>query len=212
MVHHILFDFDGTLYDTVEGIAKSAQYALEKLGVSAELDELRCFAGPPLADMFMERFGLEREDALQAVYDFRERYKPVGVFESRPFPEIHGLVERLHAAGKTLGIATSKREEMARLLLEREGLLPFFDAVCGSRANGDDKKWQVIARAMETLGASPEETVLIGDTKYDVAGAQRVGLPCIGVRWGYAVPGELEAAGADAIAEDCAALEALLLE
>ena len=213
MYSNILFDFDGTVYDTVEGITKCVRYALRKRGLDAELEELRCFAGPPLADMFAARFALAPEDALQAVRDFRERYAPIGVFESRPFPEIRGLVERLHAAGKKLGVATSKPEDMARLLLEKEGLLPFFDAVCGSRRNkGDDAKWQVVARAMETLGATPEETVLVGDTKYDVAGAKRIGLPCIGVRWGYAGPGELEAAGADAIADDCAALEALLLK
>ena len=106
MASFILFDFDGTVYDTVEGITRSVQYALRKRGLDAELAELRCFAGPPLADMFMERFGFDREDAEQATRDFRERYLPIGVYESRPFPEIRGLVERLHAAGKRLGIET----------------------------------------------------------------------------------------------------------
>ena len=73
MFHYILFDFDGTLYDTVEGIAKSAQYALEKLGVRAELDELRCFAGPPLVDKFMEVFGFSHEKAWEARGLFQER-------------------------------------------------------------------------------------------------------------------------------------------
>ena len=94
MIHHILFDFDGTLYDTVEGIAKSAQYALRKLGVSAELDELRCFAGPPLVDKFMEAYGLSHEKAWEARGLFQERYIPVGVYESRPFP---GMKEFLAA-------------------------------------------------------------------------------------------------------------------
>ena len=209
----ILFDFDGTVFDTVEGITKCVQYAMRKRGVETELEELRCFAGPPLGDMFMEKFGLDRAEAEQAVQDFRERYIPIGMYESRPFPEIRGLAESLRAAGKKLGIATSKLECLARQLLEQEQLLDLFDAVCGSGERGNnDAKWQVVARAMEALGASPSETVLIGDTKYDVAGAHRAGLPCIGVRWGYAAPGELEAAGADAVAEDCDALEALLLK
>ena len=209
----ILFDFDGTVYDTVEGITKSVQYALRKRGLDAELPELRCFAGPPLVDMFMEKYGFDRAVAEQAVRDFRERYVPIGVYESRPFPEIRGLLETLRASGRRLGVATSKPQHLAEQLLERADLRGFFDVVCGSGVNGnDDAKWQVLARAAEALNAPPEETVLIGDTKYDVAGAHRAGLPCIGVRWGYAAPGELETAGADAIAADVATLEALLLK
>ena len=98
MISLILFDFDGTVYDTVEGITRSVQYALRKRGGDAELDDLRCFAGPPLIDMFREKFGFSLEEAEQATRDFRERYAPVGVYESRPFPEIHGLAERLRAA------------------------------------------------------------------------------------------------------------------
>lgn len=212
MISVVLFDFDGTVYDTVEGITKSVQYALRKRGMDAELGELRCFAGPPLKDMFMEKYGLASDEAEQAVRDFRERYVPVGVYESRPFPEIRSLAETLRAAGLRLGVATSKPQRLAEHLLRQEGLRELFDAVCGSGESGNnDAKWQVIGRCLEALGAAPEESVLIGDTKYDVAGAHRVGLPCVGVRWGYAAPGELEAAGADAMVESCDELAALLL-
>ena len=208
----ILFDFDGTVYDTVEGITKSVRYAIRKHGLDAELSELRCFAGPPLAEMFMEKFGFERALAEQVTEEFRERYNPIGVYESRLFPAVRPLVEHLRAAGRTVGIATSKPERLARELLEREGMLELFDVVSGAGDHGaHNAKWQVIAHAMELLGASPDETVLIGDTKYDVAGAHRVGIPCIGVGYGYAAPGELEAAGADAVVPDCPALEKLLL-
>ena len=209
----ILFDFDGTIYDTVEGITKCAQYALRKHGLDADLEELRCFAGPPLLDMFMEKGGFDRSEAEQAVRDFRERYAPIGIYESRPFPEIRGLLETLRASGRRLGVATSKLQRLAEQLLEQEGLRDCFDVVCGTGENGSgEAKWQVLARAMELLNAAPEDTVLIGDTKYDVIGAHHIGLSCVGVRWGYAAPGELEAAGADAIVDDCAALEAWLLE
>lgn len=208
----ILFDFDGTVYDTVEGITKSVQYAIRKHGLDAELSELRCFAGPPLVDMFMEKFGFERALAEQVTEEFRERYNPIGVYESRLFPEVRSLVEHLRAAGRTVGVATSKPERLARELLQREGMLALFDVISGAGDHGShNAKWQVITRALELLGASPAGTVLIGDTKYDVAGAHRVGIPCIGVGYGYAAPGELEAAGADAVVPDCAALERLLL-
>ena len=209
----VLFDFDGTVYDTVEGITKCVQYALQKHGVDAELEELCCFAGPPLVDMFRERYGFDRGEAEQLVRDFRERYVPIGVHESRPFPEIRGMLEALRAAGRRIGIATSKPQQLAEQLLQKEGLRGAFDAVCGSLEGGNnDAKWQVIERCLSELGARPEEAVLIGDTKYDVLGAHRVGVACIGVRWGYAAPGELEEAGADAIVSDCRALLTLLLE
>ena len=212
MISVVLFDFDGTVYDTVEGITKSVRFALNRHGLDAELDELRCFAGPPLEDMFREKYGFAHEEAEQAVRDFRERYVPVGVYESRPFPEIRGLTESLRAAGLRLGIATLKPQRLAEHLLERSGLLALFDAVCGSGDSGNNNaKWQVIERCLQALGAAPKESILVGDTKYDVAGAHRVGLPCVGVRWGYAAPGELEEAGADEIVENCDALAALLL-
>ena len=192
----ILFDFDGTVFDTVEGITKSICYALQKHGREAELSELRCFAGPPLVEKFMEVYGVSEEEAEQLVVDFRERYKPVGIFESAPFAGIRELTEKLHAAGKQVSIATSKPQAMAELLLERHGLRSCFDAVAGSDPGlNNNAKREVVLRAMQVCGAEPETTVLVGDTKYDAAGAEQAGIPCIGVRWGYAAEDELEKTG-----------------
>ncbi len=208
----VLFDFDGTVYDTVEGIAKSVRYAIRKLGMDAELESLRCFAGPPLLEMFQEHFGFDTALAEQATRDFRERYRPVGVYESRPFPGIRESLGRLKDGGLRMGLATSKPQRLAEELLRRSDLSSLFEVVCGAGDNGEgNAKWQVIARAMDALGAGAEETVLVGDTKYDVAGAHMAGIPCIGVAYGYAADGELEAAGADWIVPDLEALEALLL-
>lgn len=208
----ILFDFDGTVFDTVEGITKSVRYALNKVGLDAELESLRCFAGPPLADKFMEVYGFDRAAAEQAVRDYRERYRPIGMNECCVFPGIKDLLEKLRAAGKTVGIATSKPQELAEELLRRENMLGLFQVICGSLPDGNDSaKWQVVQRAMELCGAAKENTILVGDTKYDVAGAHKVGIACVGVRYGYAAEGELEAAGADAIVEDLPELERFLL-
>ena len=175
----VLFDFDGTVFDTVEGITKSVQYALRKHSMDAELEALRCFAGPPLVDKFMEVYG----------------------------PGIGELLDALRRAGKKVGLATSKPQQMAELLLERSGLKGCFDAIVGSGSGiNNDAKWQIVLRAMETCGTVREESVLVGDTKYDVEGAKKCAIPCVGVSWGYAAPGELEAAGADAIAKDMEAL------
>lgn len=212
MYRYLFFDFDGTLYDTVEGIIRCVQYALRKRGMDAPLDSLRCFAGPPLDDMFMEKFGFTREDAEQAVRDFRERYVPIGLYESRPFPGLKDLLRDLHAAGYRLAVTTSKPQVLAEELLRREDLHDLFDCICGAAEEGEgNAKWRVLRRAMERLHAPEGESVLIGDTKYDVAGAKRCGIPCIGVGYGYAAEGELEQAGADAVAADLDALRGMLL-
>lgn len=208
----LFFDFDGTLYDTVEGITRCVRYALNKRGLDAPLEELRCFAGPPLTEMFMEKYGFSRQEGEQATRDFRERYVPIGLYESRPFPGLKELLLELRAAGLRLGVTTSKPQVLAEELLRREGLLELFDVVCGASDEGENNaKWQILRRAMDRIGARKESSVLIGDTKYDVEGARRCGIPCIGVGYGYAAPGELKAAGADALAPDLAALRRLLL-
>jgi phosphoglycolate phosphatase len=208
----VFFDFDGTLYDTVEGITKSVRYALAKQGIEARLEDLRCFAGPPLEDMFMEKFGFDLARAKQAVLDFRERYVPIGLYESRAFPGMRAFLTSLRGAGIKLAVTTSKPERLARELLRREGLEDCFDLICGAGDGGEgNAKWQVLTRAMDALGAEPDRAVLVGDTKYDVEGAKRCALPCIGVRYGYAAPGELEAAGAWRMAEDLDSLREILL-
>ena len=205
----VLFDFDGTVYNTVEGITKSIRYALLKHGMEEDLQSLRRFVGPPLADKFMEEYGLSREAAEQMVKEFRERYGPVGIFESEPFPGIGELLKALKEAGFRTGVATSKPQHMAEKLIGHAGLSDCFDAVAGSLP-GVDKKREMIARAMELLGAEKETTVLVGDTKYDVAGAAECGIPCIGVTWGYAAEGELEAARPAVIVNSMEELLALL--
>jgi len=212
MADYILFDFDGTVFDTVEGITKSVRYALNRQGIDAELKALRCYAGPPLVEMFMEQARLTREQAEQALLDFRARYVAVGLYESRVFPGVKELLKDLRAAGKKIGIATSKPQPHAEKLLARGDMLKLFDAICGSDSRGNNSsKAQVLAAAMKMLGARPEVSVLVGDTKWDVAGARACGIKCIGVGYGYAAPGELEAAGADVIAPDLEALREILL-
>lgn len=202
MFKYILFDFDGTVFDTVEGITKCVRYAINKFGMDAELDALRCFAGPPLVDMFMEKFNLSREDAVQAVVYYRERYKPTGIYESQPFPGIEELLQGIKALGKPMAIATSKPQVMAEELLKRSGLYEYFDHVCGALDEKNNAKWQIVTRVLENFGAKPEEAVLVGDTKYDVIGAHQCGVKCIGVEYGYAAAGELEENGADYIVKD----------
>ena len=204
----ILFDFDGTIYDTVEGITKSIQYALEKHGRKSGLEELRCFAGPPLVDKFIEVFGVSQEEGEMLVRDFRERYAPVGIYESAPFPGIETLLKHLKDAGLQIGLATSKPQVMAELLLQNSHLIQYFDVITGSGMGANNEaKWQIVSRAMRECKADPSRTVLVGDTRYDAEGAAKCGIPCIGAAWGYGEKEELEKAGILYLAKDIQDLE-----
>lgn len=211
MYKFVLFDFDGTVFDTVEGITKSVRYALNKRGMDAELESLRCFAGPPLGQTFMEKFGYTEEEARQAVKDYRERYIPIGLYECSPFEGMKELLERLRQEGVKLGIATLKPLYMARTLLEKEDMLRLFHVSCGADPDKmHETKAEILSRAMAELGADADSTVYVGDTKFDVHGAHECGVKCIGVRYGYAAEGELAAAGADFMCGTVAELGSLL--
>ncbi len=202
MYKYILFDFDGTIYNTVEGITRCVAYAARKQGFEVDPAELRGFAGPPLIPKYMSYFGMSEAQAWQALADFRERYVPVGAYESEPFPGVGNMLDTLIAAGKTLAISTSKPEFQTRRLLERAGLTDKFKAVAGGPPDGADiAKPDAVRLAMEQIGAGVDNTLLVGDTVYDVEGAHAVGIPCLAVGYGYGDPEELRAAGADWFAE-----------
>lgn len=202
MMDYILFDFDGTVFDTAEGITKCVQYALNKMGIEAQASELMCFAGPPLMEMFALKYGMSDEESKKATELYRERYAPVGWSECRPFEGMHEMLLRLKAEGKTLAVATSKPEHLALKILGEYGMLDDFDLVCGATLDGSrSKKWEVVEYALGRLGISSDQAVMVGDRKYDVIGAKKCGLDCVGVRFGYAEEGELEEHGAVYVAE-----------
>ena len=123
MKNYVLFDFDGTVFDSAEGITKSVQYALGKMGIHAETSELMCFAGPPLDEMFAQRYGMDAQTAHRAVEYYRERYTPVGWEECSPFPGMHELMGKLHAKGIKLAVATSKPRVFAQKILEKHNYI-----------------------------------------------------------------------------------------
>ena len=202
MKNYVLFDFDGTVFDSAEGITKSVQYALGKMGIEAELKDLMCFAGPPLDEMFSLRYGMSPEQAHRAVELYRERYTPIGWAECSPFPGMHELMGRLRKKGIKLAVATSKPRHFAQRILEKYGMQNDFDIICGSELDGTrGQKWEVIDFVLKSFGIEPSDAIMVGDRKYDVIGAKKCGLDCVGVRFGYAEPNELAEHGAVYIAE-----------
>ena len=197
----VLFDLDGTLTDSGEGIINCAALALEHFGLEVpSREEMRVFVGPPLHETF-RRFGVPVDKTDEAIRVYRSRYVPTGMFENTPYPGIQALLEALKKEGYTLYVATSKPEEMSVTILERFGLAPFFDRICGASTDTSrSTKDAIIAYLLEQSGAK-EDMVMVGDTKYDVLGAKAHGIPAIGVSWGYGSVAEMVQAGAIGIAD-----------
>lgn len=206
----ILFDLDGTLTDSGEGIINSVIPALEHYGIAIPpREELRVFVGPPLHDTFL-RFGVPADQLENATKIYRSRYIPIGKFENAPYPGIPELLETLKAQGHKLFVATSKPEPMAVEILEHFDLAQYFDRICGaSMDTSRSSKEAVIAYLLEQNG-SAENMVMVGDTKYDVIGAKAHGIPTIGVSWGYGEIDEMLESGAAAIAHTTQELLELL--
>lgn len=206
----ILFDLDGTLTDSGEGIINSVIPALEHYGIAIPpREELRVFVGPPLHDTFL-RFGVPADHLENATKIYRSRYIPIGKFENAPYPGIPELLEMLKSQGHKLFVATSKPEPMAVEILEHFDLAQYFDRICGaSMDTSRSSKEAVIAYLLEQNG-SAENMVMVGDTKYDVIGAKAHGIPTIGVSWGYGEIDEMMEAGAAAIAHTTQELLELL--
>ena len=212
---HLLFDLDGTLTDPKEGITRCVQYALKSFGITEEnQDNLLCFIGPPLRESFQKYYGMSEKDSEKAVEKYRERFSAVGKFENSAFPGIISMLKELKAAGKIMAVSTSKPFVFAKQILKKYELDPYFSVVVGSELDGTrDAKEEVIMETLNQLGLEKgtRQAVMIGDRKHDILGAKKCGLDGIGVRFGYAEEGELEKAGAIAIADTVEDLQKMLI-
>lgn len=206
----ILFDLDGTLTDSGEGIMKSFVYALSKYGIDEpEEAVLRTVVGPPLSDSF-SRLGVPADKISECIEVYRSRYLPIGRFENHPYPGIRELLEKLRTDGHKLYVATSKPEWMSIEILDYFDLSKYFDLICGASTDfSRNSKEAVIAHLLAQCGTQ-EHAVMVGDTAYDVIGAKQHGIPTVCVDWGYGDNEAMLKAGAVAIAHTMEELYELL--
>ncbi|MET1020140.1 MAG: HAD hydrolase-like protein [Microterricola sp.] len=190
----ILFDLDGTITDSAPGITASLARTFETLGRPVpDAAELLAYVGPPLLDSFRERAGMSDEQAWEAINAYRADYNGSAI-DTAVYPGVAGLLERIHAAGVPLALATSKPESVAVRILENFGLDRYFTVICG--ATDDESrsaKADVVAEAIRRLtaqGIDVSRTVMVGDRSYDTVGAAANGIPTILVEWGYGSPAE----------------------
>ena len=208
-----LFDFDGTLAETGEGIRRSVAYSLEKLGRPVpDTQTLNRFIGPPLLDCYMEFCGMTEEEAAHAIAVYRERYVEIGLYESYIYPGLSALVRALHRRGAWVAVASAKPQFMLERLAQYYGIDDCLNAISGVglERHGADKR-DIIVRALPE-GFDPKRCVMVGDRRYDIEAAKALGMFAVGADYGYSLPGELSAAGADVVFADEASMIRWMLE
>ena len=210
---YILFDLDGTITDSCEGIVNSVRYALKKFEIiEYDTEVLYKFIGPPLLDSFMKYYGFSKEKAVTAVKYYREYYSKTGIFENRLYEGIGELLKELHQNGKRVILATSKPEKFADIILEHFNISKYFDFVGGATMNEKrSQKEEVIDYILKSQNISPDNAVMIGDTKFDIIGAHMFGMEAIGVLYGFGSEQDLIDANADHIVTNVNELKKLLI-
>ncbi|MGZ4529713.1 MAG: HAD-IA family hydrolase [Mycobacterium sp.] len=180
----VIFDLDGTLTDSAEGIVASFLHALDHIGVAVPDGDLAAqIVGPPMDDTFRSMLG---EDAEQAIAAFRAEYGSRGWAMNTLFEGIEPLLVDLRAAGVRLAVATSKLEPTARRILAHFGLDQHFEVIAGASPDGSRKtKVEVLAHALKQLQPLPERVLMVGDRSHDVHGAAAHGIDTVVVGWGY---------------------------
>lgn len=213
MYKNILFDLDGTLTDSKEGIVNSFIYALKQYDIEVkDREDLNVCIGPPLQDSFENVFGFSTPKARDAIAKYREYYSDKGMLENAVYPNICEMLETLKKGGKRLFVATSKPEKFTYLILEHFDLLKYFEFVSG--ASNDDrfcKKGDIIRRVIETYNLNLEETIMVGDRLHDMVGAKENGIAAMGVLYGYGTIEEFEDNGAKYVAKDALEIVDILL-
>lgn len=210
MKTHILFDLDGTITDSIEGITNSIQYSLKSFGMTEkDAQSLRRFLGPPLKQSFMKFYGFSESKADQAVAKYREYFQTKGIYENKVYPGIPHLLESL--SDKTIVLATAKPQIFAQKILDYFALTPYFSFVGGCTLNGKrTTKSEVISYVLSENHISPDCAIMVGDREDDVIGARNNHVDSIGVLYGYGGEEELMSAGATYLAKDIASLLNLL--
>lgn len=208
----ILFDLDGTLTDPATGITNSVFYALSQMGYELPAREsLLDWIGPPLAESFRNRFGMNESQIERAVSLYREYFSERGLYENELYSGVDHMLRRLKDLGRQIYLATSKPEIFARRILEHFGIDQSFDFIGGATLDHErNEKADVIRYVLQRTRSLPQDCVMVGDRKHDIYGAHQCKIPTIGVTYGYGNRSELTSAGAEYIVESIAELTEFL--
>ncbi len=201
---YIFFDFDGTLCDSASGIMECIERTLREMGAEIpERSTLFRYIGPPLEQTFGVDFGFKGDDLDEVLRVFRANYREIGVVMHNMYDGVPEMLDKLKRGGKKLAIATSKREDFAQQICNSYGITDLFEILAGStEEESRQTKEGVIEYIIRQLGINDRSRILmVGDRKFDVYGAKKTGIDCMGVLYGYGSRQELAEAGALYIAE-----------
>ena len=209
-----LFDFDGTIIDSAQGIIDSVLYALHKFGIQeTDRERLRAFIGPPLFESFRDFYGVSDDVATGLVSAYREFYGPEGHKRCHVYDGIPELLRELRNAGVITAVASAKPEDFVKKIVVEQGISEGFDIVKGNTfTNTDPDKTGILLDAIAMAGDIPkDEIVMIGDRHFDIDAGKALGVHTIGVAYGFGSLEELKACDSEFIAEDVSELRNLLL-
>lgn len=215
MTRLVVFDCDGTLVDSQAAIVRSMDIAFATAGLPApDRAAVRRIVGLSLPQALLELAPKASADqhrhALEAYKASFRAARSEGTLEQPLYPGIAALLQRLHDAGRTLGVATGMSDRGLVACLARHGVSGLFRTLQTADRHPSKPHPAMLEAALFEAGAAPGEAVMVGDTTYDIAMAQAAGVRAVGVAWGYHEPDELLAAGASGIAESAAELETLI--
>lgn len=182
----VIFDLDGTLLDTSEGIYNSVRYAEARMCLKPIGEEkLKLFVGPPPSEMYQKLYQLSEAEALNAVIFHREYGRNKAIYEAEIYPGIIQLFEEMKRKDIKIAVATLKVQDIAEKILGIFGLEKYCDVIVGMDKGESLTKGKIIQQAMQKVFVQPWETVMVGDSLYDEEGAREAGVDFIGVLYGY---------------------------
>lgn len=211
----ILFDLDGTLTDSGEGITNSVAYALDSFGFKYEsLKQLECFIGPPLKEQFMKFCAVDEKVGEKLVEKYREYYGEKGIYQNKLYKGADEMLKKLKKNGKKIILTTSKPEKYALIILKYFKIYDLFDFCAGAlMTNSRTEKSAVIEYALGNIGhIDKSKTVMVGDRMHDIIGAREHGIDTVGVLYGYGTKKELCEHGAVEVCESVKELCNLLMQ
>lgn len=199
---YVLFDLDGTVSASAEGIRISLEHALDALGVQKpNLDDYTLYIGPPLIDTFTNLCGLDSASAEKGAKIYRDFYEQEGKYHNKVYDGIREVAEALRENGVKTAICTSKQKPVADGVAELLDITSWFDKIVGSTLDNKIKdKKDLIPYAVSALGGDIEKdrssVVMIGDSRFDAKGAAECGVSFIGVSYGYGTKESMRKEGA----------------
>lgn len=184
----VIFDLDGTLLDTGEGIVEAVRHTIDRFGLTPLEDEelKRGFIGPPIQEGFAKRYGLEGDILQDIATVFRDYYSTKSLLGARIYDGLEELLQKLLGMGVKPAVATYKREDYALTLLCAFGFDKYTDIMFGGDHTNILKKKDIIEKCIAKAGVTDlSRVVMIGDTDGDRKGAELVGIDFIGVTYGF---------------------------